>query len=59
VFVRFVHRPLSEYVNGIVAAGLSLAHMEEPAPPPGFLDKSGEAERDLVAATPRLLPVGG
>jgi len=55
VFVRFVHRPLSSYINGIVNAGLSLVHMEEPPPPAGFLDKSGEAERDLVAATPRLL----
>jgi len=28
VFVRFVHRPLSHYINGLVAAGLSLVHME-------------------------------
>ncbi len=55
VFVRFVHRPLSHYLNGLVDAGLMLTRMEEPSPPPGFLAKSGDAERDLVAATPRLL----
>lgn len=55
VFVRFVHRPLGEYVNGLVNAGLSIVHMEEPEPPPGFLAKAGANERELVAATPRLL----
>ncbi len=55
VFVRFVHRPLSDYVNGLTDAGLQIVHMEEPPPPAGFLDKAGVNERDLVAATPRLL----
>ncbi len=55
VFVRFVHRPLSTYVNGLVEAGLDLVRMEEPPPPAGFLAASGDLERDLAAATPRLL----
>jgi SAM-dependent methyltransferase len=53
VFVRFVHRPLSRYVNAMIEAGLLITRMEEPAPPPGFLAR---AEEYLQAATiPRLL----
>lgn len=55
VFVRFVHRPLSHYVNGLIDVGLDLVHMEEPEPPPGYLDHSGAVEREMAAATPRLL----
>lgn len=55
VFVRFVHRPLHRYVNGIVAAGLRLVEMIEPAPPPGFLAKAPEYEHEVVSTTPRLL----
>ncbi len=55
VFVRFVHRPLSAYLNEMTRAGLRLVHMDEPAPPPGFLARSGVAERAVAAATPRLL----
>lgn len=55
VFVRFVHRPLSRYVNGLIEAGLSLTAMVEPPPPPGFIAKAGEYEHDLVSTTPRLL----
>jgi len=55
VFVRFVHRPLGSYVNGVIAAGLTLRSMLEPAPPPGFLAKAGEYEHDMVRTTPRLL----
>ena len=55
VFVRFVHRPLSRYVNGLIGAGLTLAEMREPAPPPGFIAKAGEYEHDVVRTTPRLL----
>ncbi|MEM8704984.1 MAG: class I SAM-dependent methyltransferase [Actinomycetota bacterium] len=55
VFVRFVHRPLSRYVNGLVGAGLVLREMREPAPPPGFIAKAGEYEHDVVRTTPRLL----
>ncbi len=38
VFIRFVHRPLSRYVNTLIEHGLVLERMLEPAPPPGFLD---------------------
>ncbi|NIR39400.1 MAG: methyltransferase domain-containing protein [Actinobacteria bacterium] len=55
VFVRFVHRPLSRYVNAIVHAGLEIEEMIEPAPPPGFLAKAPEYEHDVVVTTPRLL----
>lgn len=53
VFIRFVHRPLSRYLNALVEAGLSLSRMVEPAPPPGFIAR---AEEYADAATiPRLL----
>ena len=53
VFIPFIHRPLSRYVNALIANGLLLTRMEEPAPPPGFLAR---AEEYLDAATiPRLL----
>ena len=53
IFIRFWHRPLSRYMNSARAAGMVLEHMEEPAPPPGFLDR---AEEYTDAATiPRLL----
>jgi len=53
VFIPFIHRPLSRYVNAMVAAGLLVTRMEEPAPPPGFLARA-EEYRD-AAAIPRLL----
>ncbi|MEL7157005.1 MAG: class I SAM-dependent methyltransferase [Actinomycetota bacterium] len=53
VFIRFVHRPLSRYLNALIAAGLSLTAMQEPAPPPGFL-AAAEHYRD-AATIPRLL----
>ena len=53
VFIPFIHRPLSRYVNTLSDNGLLLERMEEPAPPPGFLAK---AEEYLAASTiPRLL----
>lgn len=55
VRVRFVHRPLHRYVNGLIEAGLRLEKMLEPAPPPGFIAKAGEYEHDVVQTTPRLL----
>ena len=55
VRVRFVHRPLSRYVNGLIDAGLQLECMLEPAPPPGFIAKAEEYEHDVVRTTPRLL----
>jgi len=53
VFVRFVHRPLSRYLNALVAVGLHLEHMDEPAPPPGFLAQAPQYED--AATVPRLL----
>jgi SAM-dependent methyltransferase len=53
IFIRFWHRPLSRYLNGAHRAGMVLEHMEEPAPPPGFLDRAEEYAG--AAAIPRLL----
>jgi SAM-dependent methyltransferase len=52
-YVRFVHRPLSRYVNAMLSAGLYLTAMLEPAPPPGFLARA--AEYSEAATIPRLL----
>jgi SAM-dependent methyltransferase len=53
VFIPFIHRPLSRYVNALAANGLLVQHMEEPAPPPGFLARA--AEYEAAATIPRLL----
>ena len=53
VFIPFIHRPLSRYVNAMAANGLLVTRMEEPAPPPGFLARA-EEYRD-AATIPRLL----
>ena len=53
VFLPFVHRPLSRYVNAMAAAGMFVRRMEEPAPPPGFLARASEY-RD-ASTIPRLL----
>jgi ubiquinone/menaquinone biosynthesis C-methylase UbiE len=53
VFIRFLHRPLSRYVNAMAAHGLYLEAMHEPAPPPGFLARAHEYED--AATIPRLL----
>jgi len=53
VFIPFVHRPLSRYVNALADNGLRVAHMVEPAPPPGFLARAEEYE--AAASIPRLL----
>lgn len=53
VRIRFLHRPVSRYVNALAANGLTITHMNEPAPPPGFLGQApGYA---ASAAFPRLL----
>src|SRR4051812_31125624 len=53
VFIPFIHRPLSRYVNALIGAGLLLTRMDEPSPPPGFIAR---AEEYADAATiPRLL----
>jgi SAM-dependent methyltransferase len=53
VFIPFVHRPLSRYVNALAANGLLVEHMAEPAPPAGFLANAPEyADGGTI---PRLL----
>ncbi|HET7722172.1 MAG TPA: class I SAM-dependent methyltransferase [Acidimicrobiales bacterium] len=53
VFLPFVHRPLSRYVNAMAGAGLLITRMEEPAPPPGFLARA--EEYSAATTIPRLL----
>ena len=53
VFIPFIHRPLSRYVNAMADAGLLVTRMEEPAPPPGFLARAEEYHD--AATIPRLL----
>jgi SAM-dependent methyltransferase len=53
IFIPFVHRPLSRYVNALADGGLVVTRMEEPSPAPGFLAR---AEEYMGAASiPRLL----
>ena len=53
VYIRFLHRPLSRYVNALADHGLALERMEEPSPPPGFLARAPEYPD--AATIPRLL----
>jgi len=53
VFIPFIHRPLSRYVNALAANGLHIQKMHEPAPPPGFLARAYEYAQ--AATIPRLL----
>ncbi len=53
VFIPFVHRPLSRYINQMASKGLFVEKMEEPAPPQGFVDKAWEYK--FVREIPRLL----
>ncbi|HEY3722236.1 MAG TPA: methyltransferase domain-containing protein [Acidimicrobiia bacterium] len=53
VVLPFVHRPLSRYVNQLAAVGLLVEHMDEPAPPPGFIAKAPEYAESVTI--PRLL----
>jgi SAM-dependent methyltransferase len=53
IWISFIHRPLSRYVNAMAGAGLFVTHMEEPAPPPGFLARAAEYKE--AATIPRLL----
>jgi len=53
VFIPFIHRPLGRYVNALAANRLLIERMEEPAPPPGFLERA--AEYAEAATIPRLL----
>ncbi|MCB0978278.1 MAG: class I SAM-dependent methyltransferase [Acidimicrobiales bacterium] len=53
VFIPFIHRPMSRYVNAMSEAGLVLRRMLEPRPPEGFLERA-PAYRS-AASVPRLL----
>ena len=53
VFLPFVHRPVSRYVNAMADHGLVLRRMHEPAPPEGFLKRAVEYRQ--AATIPRLL----
>lgn len=53
VFIPFIHRPLSRYVNALSTSGLLVTEMAEPAPPPGFLARASEYA--AAATIPRLL----
>jgi len=53
VWIRFVHRPMSRYVNALAGNGLTITRMLEPSPPPGFLGQGPGYEES--AAFPRLL----
>ena len=53
VYIRFIHRPLSRYVNALIANGLTLERMVEPSPPAGFLVRAPEYA--LAHTVPRLL----
>ncbi len=53
VWIPFIHRPLSRYVNALIGSGMLVTRMEEPAPPPGFLARAEEYQ--AAATIPRLL----
>ena len=53
VFIPFIHRPLSRYINALIDNGLFLHRMLEPAPPPGFIERAHEYAE--AATIPRLL----
>jgi SAM-dependent methyltransferase len=53
VRLSFMHRPLNRYVNTMAECGLLVEHMDEPAPPPGFLAQAPEYAE--AASIPRLL----
>jgi SAM-dependent methyltransferase len=53
VFIPFIHRPLSRYVNALAGHGLHIERMVEPPPPEGFLARAPEYPD--AATIPRLL----
>ena len=53
VYIPFVHRPLSRYLNAMIEAGFGIQRMIEPAPPEGFLSRAVQYRE--AAAIPRLL----
>lgn len=53
IFIPFIHRPLSTYLNTLAENNLFLVHIDEPSPPAGFLDRAPEYYE--AASVPRLL----
>ena len=53
VYIRFIHRPLSRYLNTLAEHGLVLERMMEPAPPSGFIAQ--RPSTPTAATIPRLL----
>jgi SAM-dependent methyltransferase len=53
VRLSFMHRPLNRYINTMADCGLLVEHMDEPAPPAGFLAQAPEYAE--AASIPRLL----
>ena len=53
VNLPFMHRPLSRYVQVMGEVGLLIDDMDEPAPPPGFLDEAWEYGE--ASTIPRLM----
>jgi len=53
VYIRFIHRPLSRYINALIANGMAIERMVEPSPPAGFLARAPEYA--LAHTVPRLL----
>ena len=53
VYIRFIHRPLSRYINALIANGMNIERMVEPSPPAGFLARAPEYA--LAHTVPRLL----
>ena len=53
VYIRFIHRPLSRYINALIANGMTIERMVEPSPPVGFLARAPEYA--LAHTVPRLL----
>ena len=53
VNLPFMHRPLSRYVQVMGASGLLIEDMDEPPPPPGFLNEAWEYGE--AATIPRLM----
>lgn len=53
VYIRFIHRPLSRYINALIENGMAIERMVEPSPPAGFLARAPEYA--LAHTVPRLL----
>ena len=53
VNLPFMHRPLSRYVQVMGEVGLLIEDMDEPPPPPGFLDEAWEYGE--ASTIPRLM----